>query len=146
MYEWVKERCNFESMTLIHYCSTISRKVKAMNIVQPYKWGLELEYKRPVFTAGSDDRNESVAGYLVATQADPKWEGKKARNVEIKKTKMGNREETIFFTIRRDDSKNFFPQKWKTKLQVIFENKLLIPFSQIEHFLVLRKVAEIISS
>jgi len=38
----------------------------------------------------------SVAGYLVATQTDPKWEGKKARNVEIKKTKMGNKEEIIF--------------------------------------------------
>lgn len=74
-------------MTLIHYCSTISRKLKAMNTVQPYKLGLELEYKRPVFTAGRVDRNESVAGYLVATQTDPKWEGKKARKQkwEIKK-------------------------------------------------------------
>ena len=50
-----------------------------MNTVQPYKWGLELEYKRPVFTAESVDRNESVAGYLVATQTDAKWEGKNAR-------------------------------------------------------------------
>lgn len=119
-------------MTLIHYCSTISRKLKAMNTVQPYKLGLELEYKRPVFTAGRVDRNESVAGYLVATQTDPNCEGKKARKQkwEIKKK--------YFFSIRTDDSKIFFS---KTKIKLIFENILLIPFSQIEHFLALRKVA-----
>ena len=125
MSEWVKERCNFESMTLIHYCSTISRKLKVMNTVQPYKCGLELEYKRPVFTAGSDDRNGSVAGYLVATQTDPEWEGKRW---EIKE-------------IRTDDSKKCFGQQRKTKLKVIFENISLIPFSQMEHFFVLRNVA-----
>ena len=98
-----------------------------MNTVQPYKWGLELEYKRPAFTAGSVDRKESVAGYLVATQIDQKWERKQENN-EIKKANMGNKEEIIFYDKNRI---LMIPKKFFVNNEKIYQGLFLINrFSQ----------------
>ena len=70
-----------------------------------------------------------MAGYLVATQTDQKWERKQENN-EIKKANMGNKEEIIFFTIRTDRIL-MIPNKFFVNNEKIYQRLFLINrFSQ----------------